>query len=164
MPVSYVLKSSLCEGASPLRPLRSFSNVRRYPWQRSQAIRRGWPCPVREFSASSWTPSGTYIAVQCGASRSPEAPRLRPRQYLPSTHRSNLRSNSTAAVPSIEETPYSKLTVGIPRETYQNERRVAATPQNVALLLKKGFSRVLVERDAGLLAKFPDSAYDAAEA
>jgi len=41
---------------------------------------------------------------------------------------------------------------------------VAATPQNVALLLKKGFGRVLVERNAGLNAKFPDEAFNRAGA
>jgi hypothetical protein len=162
MPVSYVLKGSLCERVAPLRPFTNFSSVRRYPWQRSQAFRRGWPCPVRECTSSSWTPNSGYIAVQCGASRTPEA--FRPRPFLHSTQRSNQRFISTATLPNVEGTPYSKLTVGIPKETFQNERRVAATPQNVALLLKKGFSRVLVERDAGSLAKFPDSAYDAAGA
>lgn len=61
-------------------------------------------------------------------------------------------------------TPYSKLTVGIPRETFTNERRVAISPQNVALLLKKGFDRVLVELGAGVQADFPDGAYQKAGA
>lgn len=47
----------------------------------------------------------------------------------------------------------------MPRETYPNEHRVAITPQNVALLLKKGFARVLVERGAGSAAQLPDDAY-----
>lgn len=55
--------------------------------------------------------------------------------------------------------PYSSLTVGIPRESFPNERRVAITPQNVALLLKKGFSQVLVESGAGDAAQFTDDAY-----
>lgn len=45
------------------------------------------------------------------------------------------------------------------RETYPNERRVAITPQNAALLLKRGFARVLVERGAGVEAQFTDEAY-----
>lgn len=69
---------------------------------------------------------------------------------------------STVVLP--QTTPYSKLTVGVPRETWPNERRVALTPQNVALLLKKGYSRVLVERGAGALADFPDDAYEKAGA
>lgn len=52
----------------------------------------------------------------------------------------------------------------MPKETHQNERRVAITPQNVALLLKKGFSRVLLERGAGEGAQLLDDAYEKAGA
>lgn len=48
------------------------------------------------------------------------------------------------------------------KETFPNERRVAITPQNAALFLKKGFKRVLVERGAGTEAQFTDSAYEKA--
>lgn len=71
-------------------------------------------------------------------------------------------SYSTKVVPPT--TPYSQLTVGVPRETYPNERRVALTPQNVALLLKKGFSKVIVQRGAGAEAEFLDEAYERAGA
>jgi NAD(P) transhydrogenase len=64
---------------------------------------------------------------------------------------------STTAVPPT--TPYADLTVGIPKETFPNERRVALTPTNVVILLKKGFKQVLVERGAGIAADFPDEAY-----
>ena len=64
----------------------------------------------------------------------------------------------------IKTTPYSELTVGIVKETYLNERRVAITPQNAALLLKKGFSKVLIERGAGTEAQFTDAAYEKAGA
>lgn len=63
-----------------------------------------------------------------------------------------------------QTTPYSKITVGVPRETFPNERRVALTPQNVALLFKKGFADVLVERGAGAEADFLDEAYEKAGA
>jgi NAD(P) transhydrogenase len=56
------------------------------------------------------------------------------------------RASSTAA-----GTSYSSLTVGAPREIYPNERRVALTPQNAAVLRKKGFAKVLVEKNAGVL-------------
>jgi len=62
----------------------------------------------------------------------------------------------------IISTPYSNLTIGVVRETYPSERRVALTPQNAALLLKKGFARVLVERGAGAKAQFADQAYEKA--
>lgn len=61
-------------------------------------------------------------------------------------------------------TPYAGLTVGVPRETFTNERRVALTPQNVTVLKKKGFAKVLVERGAGTQADFPDEAYENAGA
>ncbi|TKW51232.1 NAD(P) transhydrogenase, mitochondrial [Colletotrichum tanaceti] len=70
--------------------------------------------------------------------------------------------STTAAEPS--SVPYAQLTVGVPKEVFLNERRVALTPQNVALLLKKGFSSVLVERGAGAEADFPDEAYERAGA
>lgn len=60
--------------------------------------------------------------------------------------------------------PYSSLTVGVPREIFPDERRVALTPQNVALLLKKGISRVLIERGAGDGAQLFDQAYEQAGA
>lgn len=68
-------------------------------------------------------------------------------------------SNRLLLPPVVRNEPYAKLTVGVPKETYPGERRVALTPQNVALLKKKGFSRVLVESDAGLDAKFPNDLY-----
>ena len=63
-----------------------------------------------------------------------------------------------------EEVPYEKLTVGIPKETFPAERRVAITPQNVTLLRKKGFGRVLVEEGAGEQAKFSNFMYEHAGA
>jgi NAD(P) transhydrogenase len=55
-------------------------------------------------------------------------------------------------------TPYSKLTVGIPREIFPLERRVAATPESVARLIKPGFS-VQVETMAGEQSFFADADY-----
>lgn len=37
---------------------------------------------------------------------------------------------------------------------------MAITPQNAALLLKKGFKNILVERGAGAEAQFPDQAFE----
>jgi NAD(P) transhydrogenase len=56
------------------------------------------------------------------------------------------------------------LTVGVPRERFPNERRVALTPANATLLRKKGFSKVLVEHGAGAQAQFLDEQYKAAGA
>jgi NAD(P) transhydrogenase len=48
----------------------------------------------------------------------------------------------------------------VPAETFAGEKRVAVAPQNVPLLLKKGFSRVLVERGAGAQAEYADEIYE----
>lgn len=63
----------------------------------------------------------------------------------------------------VEGTPYSKLTIGVPKESFQNEKRVALVPQTVQTLVKKGF-KVKVEENAGLQAKFLNDAYAAAGA
>jgi H+-translocating NAD(P) transhydrogenase len=56
--------------------------------------------------------------------------------------------------------PWDELTVGIPKETFPNEKRVAITPGNVALMLKKGFHQIFIERGAGEAAEFSDQAYE----
>lgn len=71
-------------------------------------------------------------------------------------------SYSTSVVPPT--TPYSELTVGVPREILPSERRVALTPQNVALLLKKGFGKVIIQQGAGAAAEFLDQDYETAGA
>lgn len=59
----------------------------------------------------------------------------------------------------LQKTAYSSLSVGVPREIFTNERRVALTPQNVQLLRKKGFGKVLIEHNAGVHAQFLDETY-----
>ncbi|KAJ3016192.1 UNVERIFIED_CONTAM: hypothetical protein HDU68_012369 [Siphonaria sp. JEL0065] len=70
---------------------------------------------------------------------------------------------ATTASPAVG-TPYGSLVVGAPKESFQNENRVALTPNNTKLLLKKGFSKVLVEKGAGLNAQFTDKMYQDAGA
>ena len=65
---------------------------------------------------------------------------------------------------SVEAIPYSELTIGVPTEVLGGERRVAMTPKNVALLLKKGFKRILIEHGAGFESQFPAHEYEAAGA
>ena len=52
------------------------------------------------------------------------------------------------------------MILGIPKEIYPGERRVAATPSSAQKLQKLGF-QVRVETGAGLAASFPDEAYRA---
>lgn len=60
-------------------------------------------------------------------------------------------------------TAYKNLTVGIPKERFANERRVAISPTAVTLLVKKGFT-VNIEDGAGLEAKFTNKEFEEAGA
>merc|ERR1712055_1056826 len=66
--------------------------------------------------------------------------------------RSSARRYADAAPAGI---PYSKLNLGVPAETWTNEKRVACTPANTALLTKKGFT-VNIQEGAGRLSNFRD--------
>ncbi|OWK02270.1 NNT, partial [Cervus elaphus hippelaphus] len=59
--------------------------------------------------------------------------------------------------------PYKQLTVGVPKEIFQNEKRVALSPAGVQALVKQGFN-VVVESGAGEASKFSDDHYRAAGA
>merc|ERR1712038_728318 len=74
--------------------------------------------------------------------------------------RSSARRYADAAHTGI---PYSKLNLGVPAETWTNEKRVACTPANTALLTKKGFT-VNIQEGAGRLSNFRDEDYAAAGA
>ena len=53
---------------------------------------------------------------------------------------------------------YKDVVVGVPKETLQNERRVALSPAGVQALVKQGF-QVQVESGAGEESKFSDQQY-----
>jgi H+-translocating NAD(P) transhydrogenase subunit alpha len=52
--------------------------------------------------------------------------------------------------------------IGIPKEIFNNEFRVAATPDTAQKLQKLGFT-VLIETEAGAKANFPDATYQAVD-
>ncbi len=62
---------------------------------------------------------------------------------------------------SLEPMARPSLKVGIPKEVYLEEQRVAATPATAQVLQKMGFE-VWVESDAGALANFSDASYSQA--
>ena len=70
---------------------------------------------------------------------------------------------AAAAKPAPKGTPYSQLTIGVPKETYMNEKRVAITPAVTQTLTKKGF-KLIVEENAGQQAKFLNDDYEKAGA
>ena len=53
------------------------------------------------------------------------------------------------------------MRIGVPKEIYAGERRVATTPEVATQLIKLGFS-VSVEKGAGAEASYSDTAYEAA--
>jgi NAD(P) transhydrogenase subunit alpha len=59
--------------------------------------------------------------------------------------------------------PIASLTVGVPKESHEGEKRVAITPKNVEQLKKAGFS-IVVEKGAGVAAKITDQEYEDAGA
>ncbi|KAL7466245.1 hypothetical protein ACHAXS_006536 [Conticribra weissflogii] len=65
--------------------------------------------------------------------------------------------------PAPRGIPYSKLTVGVPKERFPLEKRVAATPESVSKLVKPGFN-VLIEKGAGISSHFSDVDYENAGA
>ncbi len=87
----------------------------------------------------------------------------------PTSLRSSLRLFCTktekgeGAPPPPPGTPYKNLTIGVPKEIFPNERRVAISPAACKLLTKEGFS-VVVEDGAGAEAKFSNADYEASGA
>lgn len=81
--------------------------------------------------------------------------------------RTKQRFNVRRYCASTEKPPpgisYSKLTIGVPKETFLNEKRVALSPAAVKLLTKEGFN-VVIEDGAGSLAKFSNAEYEASGA
>ena len=78
---------------------------------------------------------------------------------------SRLSASSDAANPQEppKGIPYSALTVGIPKENFPLEKRVAASPESVERLVKPGFT-VAIESGAGVPSNFSDADYQAAGA
>jgi len=58
---------------------------------------------------------------------------------------------------------YSDLTIGIPKENFPLEKRVAATPESVQRLVKPGF-KVVIQDNAGAASYFSNADYEAAGA
>ncbi|XP_065163521.1 NAD(P) transhydrogenase, mitochondrial-like [Atheta coriaria] len=84
-------------------------------------------------------------------------------RWFSSTGRSLQKEAQSADKKVIRGIPYKNLTIGVPKETWKNERRVAMTPVVAATLIKKGFN-VNVEAGAGAEAKFRDEEYQKAGA
>ena len=87
-------------------------------------------------------------------------PRLSNLTIMP--RRQNATEGKKAPEP-VKGVSYKNLTLGVARETLQNEKRVALTPAITQNMTKKGF-KVVVEENAGLAAKFSNEQYEQAGA
>ncbi|CAH0016943.1 unnamed protein product [Clonostachys rhizophaga] len=136
-------------------------------------------CSSARLVCTSWSETKHWQASnrrQCFNSISKPAPRalvaasarplalVRHECWTPTAARPDVNQYSTTATVVPPTVPFANLTVGVPTEIFEGERRVALTPANVALLLKKGYGKVLVQRGAGSHADFLDDAYKAAGA
>lgn len=66
---------------------------------------------------------------------------------------------STQATTPSSGIPYGDIKIGVPKETYPLEKRVAVSPANVKTFLKEGFGAVNVESDAGASSFFSNAEY-----
>ena len=105
----------------------------------------------RHFSRSSLAHNVRNLAV-----RETNTVRLR-------TQHSVRRFCAQTEKPPPPGIPYNKLTIGVPKETFPNEKRVALSPAAVKLLTKEGFS-VVIEDGAGSASKFSNAEYEASGA
>lgn len=74
-----------------------------------------------------------------------------------------LLSKDGKPLEAVKGVPYKNLTIGVPKEKWLNEKRVALSPQVCATLVKKGFT-VHIEKSAGEQATFRDADFAAAGA
>lgn len=81
----------------------------------------------------------------------------------PLAYNTPLRTLSNEAGSTPNGIPYSELTLGIPKENFPLEKRVAASPESVQRLVKPGFN-VVIEDNAGASSYFSNADYEAAGA
>lgn len=161
--------------SSPLRPV---AELRCLPTFSLRTARQSGKSPTTASAHPALTPPGgrkwhstlssQRALVPAAATRTLSLIRHAATPALPVPRLSPLLSLKTysteSKTPAPTTRPYGDLVVGVPTEIFPGERRVALTPANVALLLKKGFSKVLVQRGAGSQADFPDEIYQSAGA
>jgi hypothetical protein len=60
-------------------------------------------------------------------------------------------SHTKSTEPHLEGKVFKEVRIGLPREVAEGEKRVAGTPESVALLVKKGFKVSVAEGAGGQL-------------
>jgi NAD(P) transhydrogenase len=101
---------------------------------------------------------GAGAAIRSSRSHFSNMMSIKSASLHPALRRSLVKSLRTFAVRAIK---HKDLTVGTVKEIFPEEKRVAITPENVAILLKAGFQKVLIEKGAGADSQFSDDEYAA---
>lgn len=110
--------------------------------------------PRRSFHAKS----ALYSAVSDGKSDSLEKDKNASKKAITDEDLiASFEKPDTAKI-LTEAIPYSDLTIGVSKETFDGENRVSLTPDNVETLIKAGF-QVVIQSGAGVNASFSDAAY-----
>ncbi|CDW54789.1 NAD(P) transhydrogenase, mitochondrial [Trichuris trichiura] len=99
--------------------------------------------------------------IQCSGSKFLASLRCGKRYFSQSPLLGQQQQKAKEPPPPPKGIPYSKLSIGVPKETYTGEQRVALSPAVAQTLIKKGFT-VRLEKNAGSAAKFGDAEYAAA--
>ncbi|CAM4799862.1 unnamed protein product [Rotaria magnacalcarata] len=81
-----------------------------------------------------------------------------PTLTTPEVARQSGQKAADATKKTLTGAPYKSLSIGVPKETFLNEKRVALTPTVVSALVKKGFT-LNVEENAGKGASFHNEDY-----
>lgn len=98
-----------------------------------------------------------WINVVHSTSRKILAPKKRG-QFFHASRFALLDATSTSSDATEPGRSISEMTLGVPKEIYPDEQRVALSPDAIKKLRKKGFN-IIVESGAGTGAKFPDKEY-----
>lgn len=131
----------------------------------------GWR-PLRPYNASLYTQKSSPLRLVCAFNQTRllfNTPRQRQgaaaaAAVAPQAPREPSEKVAEEQSKPVKAIPYGDLIIGVPLEVRTGERRVAITPQNAKLLLKKGFKEVLIEHGAGFQAQFPAHEYEEAGA
>lgn len=121
------------------------------------------PCGVPKVQACGIR-SVARSASNCHTHRTAAVPLLGARRLLPHQRQSRKALHVVNYVTEHAPVAYKDLSVGVPKEVDNLEKRVSMTPAAIKTLLKQGFREVLVEKGAGEASEFSDDDYKAAGA
>lgn len=120
---------------------------------------------VRRFHGQSLLGRKSVLGIYGRVTCSPKCSAFKDPHFYPRLFAGTSRfcaNDSKEKIPpeAITVIPYNELSIGVPKEIHEGERRVALSPEAVKKLIEQGF-KVVVESGAGVGAKFLDADYAA---